>query len=110
MSDEFNALIRNGIWELVLSRPRQNLIGCKWIFRIKRRPDGSIERYKAHLVAKGFHQHLGIDFSDTFSLVVNPTIIRVVLHLALSHGWPICQLDVNNPFLHGSISEDVYMS
>ncbi|VVA23262.1 Hypothetical predicted protein, partial [Prunus dulcis] len=110
MSTEFNALISNGTWELVPSDSTQNLIGCKWVFRIKRHPDGTIDRYKARLVAKGFHQRPGVDFSETFSPVVKPTTIRVVLHLALSNGWPIRQLDVNNAFLHGTLSDTVYMS
>ncbi|CAL2238106.1 unnamed protein product [Prunus armeniaca] len=110
MSTEFNALISNGTWELVPSDSTQNLIGCKWVFRIKRHPDGTIDRYKARLVTKGFHQRPGVDFSETFSPVVKPTTIRVVLHLALSHGWPIRQLDVNNAFLHGTLSDIVYMS
>ncbi|XP_070677804.1 uncharacterized protein [Malus domestica] len=95
--------------ELVPPQPSQNLIGCKWVFRIKRHSDGSIDRYKARLVAKGFHQRSSVDFLDTFSPVVKPITIRIVLHLALTHGWPLRQLDVNNAFLHGSLSEDVYM-
>ena len=55
MNDEFDALIRNGTWKLVPSTSMQNLVGCKWVFHIKRLPDGSIDRYKAILVVKGFH-------------------------------------------------------
>ncbi|CAN6576638.1 unnamed protein product [Malus baccata var. baccata] len=109
MSNEFNALICNGTWELVPFLPSQNLIGCKWVFRIKRHPNGTIDRYKARLVANGFHQRPGVDFSDTFSPVVKPTTIRIVLHLAVTHGWPIHQLDINNAFLHGTIRENVYV-
>ncbi|KAI5350375.1 hypothetical protein L3X38_003266 [Prunus dulcis] len=110
MSVEFNALIQNGTWELVPATSHQNLIGCKWVFRIKRHPDYNIDRYKAHLAAKEFHQRPGIDFSNTFCPVVKPTTIQIVQHLALSSGWPICQLDVNNAFFHSSLSKDVYMS
>ena len=63
----------------------------------------------ASLVAKGFHQRSGIDFLDTFSSVVKPTTIPLILTLAISHGWPPHQLDVNNAFLHGTLTEDIFM-
>lgn len=110
MSKEFNALIRNGTWELVAPSHFQNLVGWKWVFRIKRKPNGNVDRYKARLVAKGFHQRPGIDYTETFSPVIKPTTIRVVLCLAITQGWPLRQLDINNAFLHGSLSEEVYMS
>ncbi|KAI5349054.1 hypothetical protein L3X38_001941 [Prunus dulcis] len=84
--------------------------GCKWVFLIKCHSDGSIERYKALLVAMGFHQRMGIDYTETFSLVVNPATIRTVLNLAVSLGWSLRQLDVKNVFLHGFLQEDVYMA
>lgn len=62
MNEEFTAFLQNGTWVLVPSKPNMNLVGCKWVFRIQRHVDGSIERYKALLVAKGYHQEICIDF------------------------------------------------
>ena len=109
MSAEYDALVQNGTWELVPPAPSQNIVGCKWIFRIKRNSDGTIDRYKARLVAKGFHQRPGVDYIETFSPVVKPTTVRVVLSLVVSRGWPLRQLDVNNAFLQGHLSKNVFM-
>lgn len=110
MSEEFNALIKNGTWKLVTPTPTMNIVGSKWVFRIKRRADGSIDRYKARLVAKGYHQQPGIDFSETYSPVIKPITIRTVLSMAVTAGWEMKQVDVSNAFLHGNLSETVYMA
>ncbi|KAJ9560958.1 hypothetical protein OSB04_006118 [Centaurea solstitialis] len=107
MDQEFNALMKNGTWELV--PPSHPPIGCKWIFRIKRDPDGTIAKYKARLVVKGYLQQYGKDYFDTFSPVSKPVTIRTVLSIALYNRWPLRQLDVNNVFLHGTLHEEVYM-
>lgn len=87
MKLEYDALMRNNTWYLV-SRPCNiNLVTCKWIFRIKRHADSSIERYKARLVAHSFNQEQGINFFDTFKPVIKPTTIRLVLSVTLSCGW-----------------------
>jgi len=109
MQTEFNALLKNNTWTLVPASVAQNVVGCKWVFKLKRKADGSIERHKARLVAKGFHQHVGIDYGETFSPVVKPTTIRTVLSHAYSAGWSMKQIDIQNAFLHGILSEDVYM-
>ena len=109
MSKEYDALVKNGTWALVPQDNSQNLVGYKWIFRTKCKPDGSIDRFKARLVAKGFHQRPGIDYHDTFSLIVKPTTVRFILNIAVNRGWSLRQLDVNNVFLQGHLSENVYM-
>ncbi|XP_019158346.1 PREDICTED: uncharacterized protein LOC109155074 [Ipomoea nil] len=86
-----------------------NVIGSKWVYRVKRKSDGSIDRYKAHLVAKGFNQIPSIDYIETYSPVVKLTTIRLLLSFAVSNSWVMRQLDVHNAFLNGHISEDIYM-
>lgn len=101
MNDEFDALdlVRDYTWTLVPTNHAHNVIDYKWIFKIKQKPDGSIEWYKARHKAKGFHQWPGIDFHATFSQVAKPTTIRVILTLVVTHNWTLRQLDVNNSFL-----------
>ncbi|GKC17918.1 ribonuclease H-like domain-containing protein, partial [Tanacetum coccineum] len=109
MLDEYNALITNGTWVLVPRPTNVNVVRSMWLFKHKFNADGSLNRYKARLVANGRSQQQGIDCDKTFSLVVKPATIRTVLSLAVSHDWPIHQLDVKNAFLHGHLSETVYM-
>ena len=83
-------------------------VGCKWVFTLKHNPDGSIQRYKARLAAKGFTQANGIDYFETFSSVAKLNSISAILSLAANFDWPLYQMDVKNAFLHGDLKE-VYM-
>jgi hypothetical protein len=108
MQEESDALTLNQTWTLVPSPPGANIVSGKWIFRHKFNSDGSLSRHKARWVVRGFSQQPGIDFDETFSPVVKPATIRIVLSLSLTNNWPIHQLDVKNAFLHGHLNEVVY--
>jgi hypothetical protein len=109
MQNEFLALRQNNTWTLVPKPPGQNIISCKWVFRVKQHPDGSIDKLKARLVARGFTQQYGIDYHETFSPVVKPATVRLVLSLAVSRGWHTRQIDISNAFLHGFLDDTTYM-
>jgi histone deacetylase 1/2 len=108
MDVEYDALIKNKTWHLVPPTKGRNIIDCKRVWKVKRKADGTLDKYKARLVAKGYKQRFGIDYEDTFSLVVKMATIRIILSVAISRGWSLRQLDIQNAFLHG-ILEKVYM-
>eukprot|EP00261_Vitis_vinifera_P033501 XP_019074744.1 PREDICTED: uncharacterized protein LOC100253049 isoform X2 [Vitis vinifera] len=110
MCSELQALQANGTWSLTPLPAGKTPIGCRWVYKIKHRSDGSIERYKARLVAKGFTQLEGVDYQDTFSPTAKIISVRCLLALAAARGWSIHQMDVNNAFLHGDLHEEIYMS
>ena len=103
MEEEHAALMKNHTWELVPRPSQANVVTGKWVFKHKFTADRSLEQYKAHWVLRGFTRRSGVDFGETFSLVVKPATVRTVLSLALSHQWPIHQLDVKNAFLHDTL-------
>lgn len=109
MEDELKALEANNTWTLEFLPPDKTAIGCKWVYRIKYKSDGSIDRYKARLVAKGYSQLEGFDFTDVFAPVTKLTTVRTVLSIAAAKNWPTHQMDVSNAFLHGNLHEEVYM-
>ena len=107
---EIAALQATGTWSLVPLPSHKQPIGCKWVYKIKLKADGTVERYKARLVAKGYNQIEGVDYQETFAPVAKMVTVRVLLSVAALHGWHLHQLDVNNAFLNGDLDEDVYMS
>nr|KAJ0191767.1 hypothetical protein LSAT_V11C800422600 [Lactuca sativa] len=110
MNEEMKALHRNHTWEITNLPKNRKPIGCKWVFKIKYKSNGEVERYKARLVAKGYNQREGIDFEETFSPVAKIVTVRIVISLSVHNSWPLYQLDINNAFLYGDLTEDVYMS
>ena len=100
MEKEFYALQRNNTWHLGPLPSNSNIIGCKWVYKFKYKPDGTVDRYKARLVAQGFTQTPGLDYFETFSPVIKASTICIILAVALSFNWSIHQLDVQNAFLY----------
>jgi|UniRef100_A0A2N9EJY9 hypothetical protein len=109
MTEELQALEKTHTWDLVDLPHGKSAIGCKWVYKIKTKSDGSIERYKARLVAKGYAQEYGIDYEETFAPVARITSVRSLLAIAAVHQWPLFQMDVKNAFLNGDLTEEVYM-
>ena len=107
---EFDALEQNRTWDIESLPSGKNVVGCGWVFTINYIPDGTVERYKSRLVAKGFTQQEGLDFMDTFSPVAKLTSVKLLLSLVAAKGWRLTQMDVSNAFLLGDLDEEIYMS
>jgi hypothetical protein len=108
-ADEIAALERTGTWDLVPCPPRVLPITYKWVYKVKTRSNGSLERYKARLVARDFQQKHDRDYDETFAPVAHMTTIHTLLVVASVRRWSISQLDVKNIFLNDELREDVYI-
>lgn len=106
---EIQALEENGTWEIVHLPKGKKAIGYKWVFKIKYKADGQIDRFKARLVEKGYSHTEGIDYQEIFSLVGKMVIVRSIIALVVAENWKIYQMDIFNAFLLEDIFEEVYM-
>ena len=109
MVDEISALHKSGTWELVSLPTGKSTVGCRWIYAVKIGPDGQVDRLKVHLVAKGYTQIFGLDYSDTFAPVSKIAFVRLFPSMAVVRHWSLYQLDIKNVVLHGDLEEEVYM-
>ena len=109
MSEEIQSLLDNHTWSLAELTLGRSAIGSRWTYRIKRSPDGSIERYKARFVAKGFSERPGIDYDEIYSPVIKLDSLRVILFMAASRDLSLTQLDVKRAFLYGDVTEELYV-
>jgi hypothetical protein len=109
MDEEINQLEKRNTWKWVSLPENRKAISSKWVYKIKENADGSIERYKARLVARGFTQEYGIDYNETFAPVVRSTTKRIMMAIAATEGWKIKQLDIKSAFVNATVDEDIYM-
>ena len=110
MKIEMQSLKDNNVWDLVELPPGRIAVGCKWVYKVKTGADGSVERYRARLVAQGFTQKYGFDYDETFCPVVRLESLRVLVALSVQYGLKLHQVDVTTAFLNGNLEEEVYMS
>jgi hypothetical protein len=107
---EMEAHIENGTWELVKLPPGRKAIGSRWVFKVKRNADGSVERYKARVVAQGFSQRPGVDFDETFAPTTKWAALRIIFALAALEDWELESVDISNTYLNGELKDvEVYM-
>ena len=104
---ELRALQKNQTLIVILLAEGKRIVDCKWIFTVKYKADGNIERYKARLVSRGFIQSQGIDYQKTFAPVTKPNTIRVLLLLAVHLDWPLFQPVFGKACLRGRLGEKI---
>ncbi|GKD80370.1 retrovirus-related pol polyprotein from transposon TNT 1-94, partial [Tanacetum coccineum] len=110
MNDELKSMQINDVWELAELPNGVKPVGCKWVYKTKLDQKGNIKRYKARLVAKGYTQKEGINYNETFSLILRKHSLRIVMALVAHYDLELHQMDVKTAFLNGDLHEDVYMT
>jgi hypothetical protein len=108
MQEELNNVTRNEVWSLV-ERPKQNVIGTKWVYHNKQDKNGVVTKNKLRLVAKGYTQVEGLDFGEAYAPIARLEVICILLAFAAHHDFKLYQMDVKSAFLNGPISEEIYV-
>jgi hypothetical protein len=109
MTEEYQSIIKNDVWEIVPRPKGKDVVSSKWLYKIKHVADGSIEKYKARFVARGFSQKEGINYEEKFAPVARYMLIRTIIALTAKMKWKLHQMDVKTAFLNGVIEEEVYI-
>ena len=109
MMEEYNSIMKNGVWDIVPRPEGKSVVTSKWLYKIKYAADGSIEKYKARFVARGFSQVEGVDYDETFAPIARFSSIRAVISIVAQMGWRIHQMDVKTTFLNGLLHQGVYL-
>jgi hypothetical protein len=109
MMEEYSSIMKNDVWEIVPRPEGKLVVTFRWLYKLKYVADGSIEKYKARFVARGFSQVERVDYDETFAPVARYTSIKAMISIATEMGWKIHQMDVKTAFLNGLIQEEVYI-
>ena len=109
MVEEYKSIMKNDVWKVVPRPKGKSVVTSRWLYKIKHVADGSVEKYRARFVARGFTQKEGIDYDETFALVARYTTIRIIISLVAVFGWKLHQMDIKTAFLNGKIEEEVYI-
>jgi hypothetical protein len=109
MVEKHNSIMRNDVRDIVPRPEEKSMVTSRWIYKVKYAANGSVEKYKAIFVARGFSQKEGVDYKETFTPIARYSSIRVLLSTVYEMGWRIHQMDVKTAFLNGVIEEEVYI-
>ena len=109
MVEEYDSIMKNQVWEVVLRPQGEKVVGSRWIYKVKHASDESVEKYKARFMEKGFSHKEGTDYEETFTPIARYSSIRTIISLAAERGWRVHQTDVKTAFLNRVIEEEVYI-
>eukprot|EP00253_Pinus_taeda_P035845 PITA_35845 len=109
MVEEYDSIMWNSVWDVIPRPGDKSMVSSRWLYKVKRVADGSVEKQKERFVARGFSQVEGIDYAETFAPIARYSSIRSMLALSAQMGWKIHQMDVKTTFPNGKIEGEVYI-